>query len=265
MVEPISLGFSPCPNDTFMFHGLVHSLVPLEDMVLQPQLLDIEALNQRALQSSDLLDVSKLSLPTLARVGDAYEVLQAGAALGRGCGPLLVARPEFHDAPKLSGRRVAIPGEGTTAHLLLRSYGPADLQLEVMRFDQIMPAISAGKVDAGVIIHENRFTYEEHGLALLLDLGVAWEQDTGLPLPLGVIAARKELGTQRIQQIDAALQQSICLAMLRPELSKAYIRKHSQEIDEDVCRQHIALYVNKYSLGLGEQGQTAVAEMLRRA
>jgi 1,4-dihydroxy-6-naphthoate synthase len=258
----LSLGYSPCPNDTFMFHDLVFGEGALR---FAPTLLDIEELNRRALDPDARLDVTKLSVPALAHCLDDYGVLPAGAALGRRCGPLVVvpANSGITDVRALEGQRVAVPGAHTTALLLLRIFAPT-FDGVPMRFDRIMPAVANGEVAAGLIIHESRFTYAAHGLQQVADLGEAWEAETGLPLPLGLIAARRQLGTLLHEELSASLRRSVEVAMADPARSSAYVAEHSQEMDPDVCRQHIALYVNDFSIDLGAEGRLAVEEMLER-
>ncbi|ADH85428.1 1,4-dihydroxy-6-naphthoate synthase [Desulfurivibrio alkaliphilus] len=273
MSTPLSLGFSPCPNDTFIFHALVHGLVP-QAPEFDPILLeDVETLNQWALQGK--LDVSKLSFHALGQVLDEYVLLPDGAALGRGCGPLLVAR-EHLDPAELPAKRLAIPGRYTTAAMLLGLYAPAVWQgiaagagqlppnLRQMRFDRIMPALVAGEIDAGVIIHESRFTYRAHGLKLLVDLGAWWEQVSGLPIPLGGIAARRSLGKEKLAAVAEAIKQSLARARRQPAAAMEYIRRHAGELDSEVMRAHIDLYVNDFSSDLGQEGERAVAEFIRR-
>ena len=264
----LSLGFSPCPNDTFIFHALVHGQHGQHGQACgsspafgEAALADVETLNEWALAGR--LDVTKLSFHALGHVLDQYVLLMAGSALGRGCGPLLVARENFSVAtlPRLT---IAIPGKYTTAALLLRMYSPVALTTKVMRFDQIMPAIAAGEVDAGVIIHESRFTFQEHGLLLLQDLGAWWEQETGFPIPLGGIVAKRSLGKEKIQAIDRCVRASVASAFASPEAGMPYIRQHAQELDDKVIKAHIGLYVNSFSLDLGGEGVGAVREFLKR-
>jgi 1,4-dihydroxy-6-naphthoate synthase len=258
----LSLGFSPCPNDTFIFHALVHEQACGSSSAFgKAALADVETLNEWALAGR--LDVTKLSFHALGHVLDQYVLLMAGSALGRGCGPLLVARENFSVAA-LPGLTIAIPGKYTTAALLLRMYSPVPLTIRVMRFDRIMPAIVAGEVDAGVIIHESRFTFQAHGLLLLQDLGVWWEQETGFPIPLGGIAAKRSLGKEKIQAIDRRIRASVSSAFASPEAGMDYIRHHAQELDDKVIRDHIGLYVNPFSLDLGAEGVGAVREFLAR-
>ena len=269
----LDIGFSPCPNDTFMFHGLIRGRVDLPGIELRPHIADIEALNLRAL-GDEPLALTKLSASAVAHLCDRYTVLSAGAALGRGCGPLVVRRAADAGLVELSGlrgRKVAIPGENTTAYLLLRTFfaeacpGEA-LEVEVMRFEQIMPAVEAGRVDAGLIIHESRFTYPAHGLVELADLGELWERSTGLPIPLGMICARRDLPAATIDAVEAGLRTSIERAFANPDEAelRAWIREHAQELDDAVCRQHIALYVNDFSIELGDEGRAAIDELLAR-
>lgn len=265
--RPFGLGFSTCPNDTFMFHALVSGVVKC-DASFAPWMADIEQLNRRALGRTEArpLAVSKVSAATLGHLTRDYAVLGAGAALGRGCGPLVLRRADDTmgpDLPSLSGATVAIPGEATTANLLLAIFGPADITRVTMRFDEIMPAVASGRVDAGLVIHESRFTFAEHGLATVADLGVVWESDTGLPLPLGVIVARRDVGVAA-EVIEDGLRRSVDYAQRHPEASAAYVRAHAQEMAPDVCRQHIALYVNAHSVELGADGRAAVELLLSR-
>jgi len=259
----LTLGFSPCPNDTFIFNALVHGQKCGESLDFGEAILaDVETLNEWAL--SGRLDVTKLSFHALGHVCDQYVLLMAGSALGRGCGPLLVAREKFSpsELPRLT---IAIPGAYTTAAMLLRMSSPVALTIRVMRFDEIMPAIVAGKVDAGVIIHESRFTFQEHGLLLLQDLGAWWEQVTGFSIPLGGIVAKRSLGKEKIQAIDRCIRASVSSAFARPEeAGMPYIRQHAQELDDRVIKEHIGLYVNPFSLDLGAEGVAAVREFLER-
>ncbi len=265
--QAVQFGHSPCPNDTFAFHALLHGPTTPNGLRFESVLEDIEALNLRALSddSSDRLPLTKLSVPALARSLDRYQLLDAGAALGRGVGPLVLRRPGgAASLAELRNARVAIPGVHTTAHLLLRIFGPQDLEIVVMRFEQIMPALVSGHVDAGLVIHESRFTYPDHGLECVADLGEVWERETALPLPLGVIAAERSLGASRIRAIEQGLKASVQHAHLHPEASKDFVREHAQEMDADVCAQHIKLYVNDFSASLGAVGSSAIDEMVCR-
>ena len=250
------LGYSFCPNDTFIFYALVHGKVP--GPRVSEVLEDVETLNRWALRGE--LELTKVSYRTYLEVCDRYVALRAGGALGRGVGPLvLTARPRA----SLDGCRVAVPGRLTTAFLLLQlRFGTAVDTVE-MRYDEILPALVAGAVDAGVIIHESRFTYPQHGLHCLLDLGAWWEAETGLPLPLGCILARRDLSD--IAAINEAVEASLRYAYAHPDEPREYIRRHAQELEPDVIQAHIDLYVNDFSLDVGEQGERAVHELFERA
>jgi len=262
MRKTLTLGFSPCPNDTFIFAGLVQGQVPVPGFTLAPpRLLDVETLNRMALAGD--LDVTKLSFHALGHVLDRYALLRSGAALGRGCGPLLVSREPL-SASALAGRRIAVPGRLTTAAMLLRLFLPGLPAPEVLRFDRIIPALDAGTIDAGVIIHESRFLYDRHGLHLVQDLGAWWESETGLPIPLGGIAARRDLGSAAHAAIETAIAESLRWARGNEAAWSSYVRSHAQELDAAVIRQHIDLYVNDFSLDLGVEGERAIAEFLRR-
>ena len=258
----LPLGFSPCPNDTFMFYPLVHGLVDTAGLTFRERLEDVETLNRLALAGD--LDVTKVSYHALGHIRDRYALLRSGSALGRGCGPLLVAREDI-DPVNLRGRRIAVPGQYTTALLLLRLLDPSLDNFIVMPFNQIMDAVLTGQADAGLIIHESRFTYQEAGLHRLVDLGEWWEAETGLPIPLGGIVARRSLGADTIVVIERALRAGVAYARSHPAEAAGYIREHAQEISDEVCAAHIGLYVNDFSAELGEEGERAIAELLRRA
>lgn len=261
MTIPLTLGYSPCPNDTYIFYALTHGLLTQFDLQLAaPQLEDVETLNSWAVEKK--LDITKLSFHALGHVLDEYCVLSAGSALGRGCGPLLVVKPGF-DPASLDIADIAIPGKLTTAALLFRMYSPGSSNLVEMRFDAIMKAVADGEVDAGVIIHESRFTYAEHGLSCLQDLGAWWEETSGHPIPLGCIAARRSLGKERIKEIDKAVHESIVWADEHPGECLPYIQQYAQEMDQQVMQNHIGLYVNDYSKNLGTEGMAAIESFLR--
>ena len=260
-MDALSLGFSPCPNDTFIFHALVHGMVKGAISFQPPFLEDVETLNGWAMQKR--LDVSKLSFHALGHVLDEYCVLSAGSALGRGCGPLIVAA-KSHDISTGSALKIGIPGKYTTASLLFQMFAPHCTNLVEMSFENIMTAISKGELDAGVIIHESRFTYAQQGLVCLQDLGRWWEETSGQPIPLGCIAARRSYGKAVISEIDQAIRSSLEKAYENPQGCLPYIRQHAQEIDEKVVQDHIGLYVNEYSLELGNEGIQAVSTFLER-
>ena len=259
---PLTLGFSPCPNDTFMFYPLVHGLVDTAGLTFRERLEDVETLNRLALSGE--LDVTKVSYHALGHIRDRYALLHSGSALGRGCGPLLVARKEI-DPADLRDRRIAVPGQYTTALLLLRLLDPKLDNFIVMPFNEIMDAVLTGKADAGLVIHESRFTYQDLGLHRLVDLGEWWEGETGLPIPLGGIVARRSLGAETIAVIERALSAGVAYARSHPAEAAGYIREHAQEISDEVCAAHIGLYVNDFSAELGEEGERAIAELLHRA
>ena len=246
--RPVNFAFSPCPNDTFAFHAAVHGLVPGPQF--EPHLDDIEALNIRA--ATPAAEVTKVSIAAYGHgLTDRLILLRAGGAAGFGVGPIVVAKRK-----RPVGGRVAIPGERTTAALLLRQLGRFDTV--VMRFDQIEEAILRGDVDCGVLIHEGRFTYEAKGLTLLEDLGSVWEERMRTPLPLAAIAIRRDLA-HLAPAVDAALKASVEYAFISPSESAEYVAAHAQEMDPEVTRRHIELYVNDYTLALDER---AVMKML---
>lgn len=260
--QELTLGFSPCPNDTFMFYPLIHGLVHAGQLGFKEQLEDVETLNRMAMQG--LLDISKISYAALGQIREDYALLRSGSALGRGCGPLLVSSKKM-DMDSLVGKTIAIPGAYTTASLLLKLFNPRLHQFIEMPFDQIMPAVLNGAVDAGVIIHESRFTYQALGLYKMLDLGSWWEEETGLPIPLGGIVAKRSLGREIILTIERALKASIDFSMANPSAAAKYISTHAQEMNSEVCAAHIGLYVNDFSSDLGVEGEQAICELLRRA
>jgi len=258
----LSLGFSPCPNDTFIFYALVHGMVPMKGYTIgiPPLLEDVETLNRWALDGK--LDITKLSFHAYGLVQDQYALLHSGSALGRGCGPLLICRDNKIGLSDLEGCAVAIPGRITTAAMLFKLFCPKAAILRPMRFDKIIPALVNNEVDAGVIIHESRFTYASLGLLLLQDLGEWWERENGCPIPLGGIAVRRSLGPHLYRELDAAVRQSVRWGFENRNLCMPYIRAHAQEMDETIIDSHINLYVNDFSLFLGREGETAVDRFL---
>jgi 1,4-dihydroxy-6-naphthoate synthase len=262
MKNPLSLGFSPCPNDTFMFYPLVHGLVDTTGNTFRERLEDVETLNLLALKGE--LDVTKVSYAALGHIRNEYALLRAGSALGRGCGPLLVAADNI-DPRNLAGKLIAVPGRYTTAMLLLRLFDPSLDKFLVLPFNEIMDAVMQGHVDAGVIIHESRFTYQGFGLRKLLDLGEWWEAETGLPIPLGGIVARRSLGGERIAAIERSLKDGVAYARSHPDEAARYICEHAQEMSAEVCAAHIDLYVNDFSADLGAEGERAIHCLLERA
>ncbi|GAB4141273.1 MAG: 1,4-dihydroxy-6-naphthoate synthase [Planctomycetota bacterium] len=266
-MRDLAFGFSPCPNDTFAFWAAVHGRVSEGGIRLVPVLRDIEELNARAVEDRDPLPVTKLSIPALARVADRYAVLPAGAALGYGCGPLIVVRAgdRAGSPADLRGRRLAIPGRHTTAFLLFEILCGVPCDVAPMRFDRIVPAVAAGEADAGLLIHESRFTHERRGLRALADLGRLWERATDGPLPLAVIAVRADVPRKDQRALARTIRRSVETALADPALAREYVRANAREMDEGVCEKHIRLYVNEFSVDLGSRGRSAVEEMLRRA
>jgi 1,4-dihydroxy-6-naphthoate synthase len=261
-MKQLTLGFSPCPNDTYIFCGLVSGKIPLDGWNLQPAILeDVETLNEWAMQKR--LDITKLSFHALGHVLEDYVLLHSGAALGRGCGPLLVAGREI-DPDLFPNMTVAIPGKYTTAAMLLKLFAPVWKNIVTLRFDEILPAIESGRVDCGVIIHESRFTYKGRGLELVIDLGAWWEDISGHPIPLGGIVARRSLGSELIIKIDRAVKTSILWAQENPQFCRPYIKEYALELDDSVIKEHIGLYVNTFSEDLGEEGLAAVRFFLQK-
>lgn len=254
----ITIGFSPCPNDTFIFDALVNKKIDTEGLEFEAVLEDVQTLNKWALENK--LAVTKLSYGVLPLVLDHYALLNSGSALGRGVGPLLISNKE-QGTKNVELNTIAIPGENTTAHLLFSLAYPTAKNKIFLRYDEIENFVIAGK-GFGVIIHENRFTYQDKGLYKITDLGDYWEKVTGNPIPLGGIVASRNLDRSVQQKIDGLIRKSIEYAFSKyPELND-YIRKHSQEMSEDVMRKHIDLYVNDYSVDLGEAGRNAVKKMI---
>jgi 1,4-dihydroxy-6-naphthoate synthase len=257
----LAFGFSPCPNDTFAFDALVHGRTPAPFTAL-PALHDIEELN--ALAREGRYELTKLSFGALAGVRDRYTLLRSGGALGHGCGPLVVARERATLADAASGR-IAIPGQDTTAYLLLRLAVPALGEVVELRYDEILGAVAAGTVDAGLIIHESRFTYASHGLVEVADLGAWWERETGMPVPLAGICARADIDADLRGEVEQAIRRSVEHAIAHPADSLEYVRAHSQELSDEVCRRHIDLYVNDFTRDLGDDGMAAIDALLARA
>lgn len=254
----LTFGFSPCPNDTFAFHALVHGLVP-SPRPIEPVLLDIEELNRQA--HTGALALTKLSVGAMAAVGSRYRLLRSGAALGNGVGPLVVARsPRTLD--EVARGRLAIPGRETTAYRLLRLAAPPLQDVHELRYDRILRAVADGDMDAGLIIHESRFTYADHGLVRIMDLGDWWERATSLPVPLAGITVREDIDPGLAQEMEQAIRASVQYAFDHPEASADYVRAHAQEMSDEVCAQHIALYVNRFSLDIGELGAQAIARLV---
>jgi 1,4-dihydroxy-6-naphthoate synthase len=261
--EPYALAYSPCPNDTYIFAALTNGLLDGAPPV-RAHLADIEELNAAAARAQyDLVKVSYGAIPYLMRD---YRILRSGGALGRSCGPLVVARPgALRDLHHVRGKRVAIPGERTTAFMLLQLALGERPEVQPMRFDRILAAVAGGEVDAGLIIHESRFTYQHAGLASVADLGEWWESVSGFPIPLGAIVVRDDLDDVRARRIDSAIRSSLRFSRDNEALVMPYVRAHAFEMNDDVMRRHIDLYVNDYSDDLGDVGMADVEELFNRA
>lgn len=262
MKRTLTIGYSPCPNDTFIFYALVHGRVRVPGIEFRERLEDVETLNSLALDGT--LDITKISYHAFGHLRAQYALLRSGSALGRGCGPLVVARPGT-SLPDLRQGVVAIPGRLTTAALLLRLYDPAVANLAVMSFDRIMETVSGGQAAAGLIIHESRFTYPRYGLEKLLDLGEWWERTFKVPIPLGGILGRRSLGRETLLEVEAGIRESLLYARSHTTEVVDYCRQHSQEMDEEVMKSHIELYVNDFSLDLGREGFAAVQRLFTEA
>ncbi|MGN7762236.1 1,4-dihydroxy-6-naphthoate synthase [Paenibacillus sp. 22594] len=264
----MNIAFSPCPNDTFVFHAWAHGLVP-DAPKLNVTFADINITNGLAADGTGP-EVLKISYAALPWVLEKYKLLPCGGALGRGCGPLVLTRKgagAIKHPRELSGRRIAVPSERSTAYLLFRLWaaqqvpgGPAEIV--VLPFDEIMPAVSDGQIDAGLVIHEARFTYPSYGLNLLTDLGSWWESDTGLPIPLGAIIARRDLDHEAI---TGWIRSSLQYAWDHPTDSREYVLDHAQELSPEVAKSHIDLYVNEFTMSLGDDGYAAISALLNRA
>jgi len=261
MTTNLSLGYSTCPNDTLVFYALAHGKVESGGLEYDIELADVEQLNQKARLGR--LDVSKLSFAALGNLLGSYGLLRSGAALGRGCGPLIVARPGV-GLDALADRPVAVPGLWTTAAMLLGLYA-ASPNLVPMSFEKIMPSLQKGDLDIGVIIHEGRFTYHEYGLECILDLGDWWEAETGMPIPLGCIAVRRDLPIKTIGLIERTIRNSVIYGMDNRKEAMGYITRHAQEMTPSVIDRHIDLYVNSHTVELGEEGEAAVETLFRMA
>ena len=252
----LTLGFSPCPNDTFIFDALVNKKIDTEGLAFEPVLADVETLNQWALEGK--LDVTKLSFPAFFQSLDHYTLLDAGSALGKGVGPLLIGREPDVDVASIPGVSIAIPGERTTANLLLQFAIPTATKKTPIVFSEIEDAVLSGIAGLGVIIHENRFTYAQKGLYKVMDLGEYWEEKMNVPVPLGGIAVSQSLKRTMAIKINGLIRKSLQFAFANYPEIPLYVKQHSQEMDENVMRQHIDLYVNNYTMDLGDEGKKAI-------
>lgn len=260
--QSIRLGYSPCPNDTFIFFGIACGGLTVPGVEIVPELHDVETLNRMAIAGE--VDVSKLSFHAWLQVRDRYRLLSSGAALGYGCGPLVVSNRPL-ERSDLAKARVVLPGEWTTAHLLFRLWAPEAGNRTFTTYDRVLSEIESGRADCGVIIHENRFTYSQAGFEAIVDLGAWWEADTGLPIPLGCIAAKEKLGDEFITHMETLIRRSIQQAQSDPGAALPYIRRHAQELSEEVLEKHIQTFVNAFSLDLGGTGRAAIDMLAVRA
>ncbi len=258
----LSLGFSPCPNDTFIFDALIHNKIDTEGLSFEVILADVEELNRKAFAGE--LAITKLSYHAYAYLIDQYALLDAGSALGRNCGPLLIAQEALGPEAIESGP-IAIPGKLTTANFLLSLAYPNATQKTEYLFSEIENAVIGGKAVAGLIIHENRFTYQEKGLVKIADLGEFWEQSTGFPIPLGGIVVNRDLPMEVQEKINRVLARSVQFAQEQPEQTLSYVKQHAQAMDPKVMFAHIDLYVNQFTLNLGELGRAAVRHLFQVA
>ena len=258
----LTLGFSSCPNDTFIFDALVHNKIDTQGIEFAYSISDVQDLNESA--EKGLYDITKLSYFAFAKVSHLYQILDSGSALGYANGPLYICKKGAADTIS-ENSKIAIPGKNTTAHLLFSMAYPDYVKKEFFVFHEIEDAINSNLVEAGVIIHENRFTYAERGFEVICDLGSFWEQKTGLPIPLGGIAIKSDLPQDVKQLVNALIRESIQFAFDNPEQSKPFIDLHAQEMQEEIKQKHIALFVNNYSLDLGIDGKHAIQELYLQA
>lgn len=261
-MQKITLGFSPCPNDTFIFDAIVNKKIDLKGLDFEVILADVEALNQMANRGE--LDVTKLSYYAYTAVQNSYILLNSGSALGYNCGPLVIAKPDFNPA-NIDSAKIYIPGAQTTANFLFTLKYPNAKNKQAVLFSEIEDAVVNGDADLGLIIHENRFTYQDKGLVALADLGEFWQSTTGYPIPLGGIAAKRSLDKETLQLVNELIKQSVEYAFANTQDAMPYIRAHAQAMEEAVMLQHINLYVNKNSIDLGEDGKAAIHFMYNKA
>lgn len=256
-MRTVNIGFSPCPNDTFIFHAMLHGLVDTGKYEFITHLYDVEALNDSAFTGR--FDITKLSFHAYLYLKKKYDLLNSGSALGYGCGPLLVKAASDKNIEEMN---IAIPGEYTTAYMLLKLWNPEIEKISHVRFDKIMEGVKSGRYDAGLIIHEGRFVFENYGLKKIADLGEWWEKETSCPIPLGCITIKNDRFTEEEKrELDAILKSSIEYAMNNRDASEEFIKRYSQELDDEVINSHINLYVNEFTLDLGETGRKAVQKL----
>ena len=258
----LSLGFSPCPNDTFIFDAMIHGKIDTEGLVFEVLMADVEELNQRAFAKN--LDITKLSYHAFGYLVDDYVLLDAGSALGNNCGPLLIAKSQLSDNEVIKSQ-IAIPGKYTTANLLFSLAFPDAIHKKETLFSAIENLVIQDEVDAGLIIHENRFTYEDKGLKKIIDLGEYWEKKTAMPIPLGGIVAKRTLPQDILEKINRVMERSVAFALTNPDSSLPFVKQFAQEMDEKVMYQHINLYVNHFTKNLGNKGRAAIQLLFETA
>lgn len=258
----LKLGFSTCPNDTFIFDAMIHGRIDTEGLEFDVLMADVEELNRLAFQGE--IDVTKLSYHAYAQIANQYILLDGGSALGHNNGPLLISKHKIYP-DEVSHVRIAIPGENTTANLLLSVAFPEATKRKEYLFSDIEEAVLSGEVDAGVIIHENRFTYGQRGLRKVMDLGEYWEKRTGSPIPLGGIVVNRNLPTEIQQKMNRVMMRSVNYAFENPQASYAFMKAHAQAMNEEVMRSHVELYVNEFTRKLGTDGRNAIETLYRLA
>ena len=255
----ISLAFSPCPNDTFIFDAMVHQKIDTEGLTFDYLMADVEELNQMAL--NDQIEMTKVSYHAWLYLREKYILLDSGSAMGFGNGPMIIGKKQY-SLNEIESLTIAIPGEYTTANLLLKIFLPKALDKKIMVFNEIEDAVLYGRVHAGVIIHENRFTYQEKGLLKITDLGEQWENLTQCPIPLGAIVVKKSLGSEMVNQLNRIMRRSVEYAMANPDSSWFFVRENAQEMDEAVMNKHIQLYVNEFTVDIGNIGKNAIMKLI---
>jgi 1,4-dihydroxy-6-naphthoate synthase len=258
----LTLGFSTCPNDTFIFDALVHKKIDTQGLEYELLLADVEELNNEAFKGE--IDITKLSYHAYAYVADNYKLLDSGSALGNNNGPLLISKHKIYP-DEIEDLNIAIPGKYTTANLLLSIAYPSALYKKEYLFSDIEEVVLSGEADAGLIIHENRFTYEKKGLRKIIDLGELWEEKTKMPIPLGGIVVNRKLPVETQQKINSLVRKSLEYAFQNPASSLAFMKQYAQEMNEEIMQKHVDLYVNDYSLDLGEKGRSAIKKLYKEA
>ena len=259
--KKLTLGFSPCPNDTFIFDAIIHHKIDTEGLSFESFITDVEDLNQRAFRKE--LDITKISFHSYIYLVSDYILLNSGSALGKNCGPLLISKNKYSTSD-LANLKIAIPGKNTTANLLMMIAFPGITNKEEMLFSEIENAVLDGRADAGLVIHESRFTYEKKGLLKIIDLGEYWETLTHAPIPLGGIIAKRNLGEETLRKIDRILKRSVQFVFDHPESGYNFVKENAQEMDDEVIRKHIDLYVTKYTIDIGKDGKNAVRKLFKK-